>query len=275
MNNIKKITQRIKESFTKITQKPVSSTTTIGIIILIGFIILGSFFKSGLNNISVLTNAQGITVSGTSERYVTSDRGSLSINLTLDDSNISNDTGIKTIINARDSLIKYLVDYGIDSKDIDVQPISNISMCTLRDKNSWDTCLGKKYTEYILNMNVSSNDVNKIKDLSLNINNYVNNELKNYFQDVNLNINNTQYFYTKLSGIKTEMLNEATKNAFERAEAIAKSTGNHAGNVITASQGVFQITAKDSIDTSDAGSYDTSTIDKKITAVTRVSFKVK
>jgi hypothetical protein len=71
------------------------------------------------------------------------------------------------------------------------------------------------------------------------------------------------------------MLNEATKNAFERAEAIAKSTGNHAGAVITASQGVFQITGKDSVDAQDYGIYDTSTIEKKITAVVRVSFKVK
>ena len=71
------------------------------------------------------------------------------------------------------------------------------------------------------------------------------------------------------------MLNEATKNAFERAEAIAKSTGNHAGAVITASQGVFQITGKDSVDAQDYGIYDISTIEKKITAVVRVSFKVK
>jgi hypothetical protein len=44
---------------------------TLSIIILLGFIILGAFFKSSMNNISVLTNAQGITVSGTSERFVT------------------------------------------------------------------------------------------------------------------------------------------------------------------------------------------------------------
>lgn len=275
MNNIKNVSQKIKECFTKLIHRPISSTATMGIIILIGFIILGSFFKSGLSNISVLTNAQGITVSGTSERFVTSDRATLSLNLTIDDSSISNDAGVKKITDARDTLIKFLVNYGIDAKEIDVQPMSSVPMCTLRDKNSWDTCLGKKYTEYLLNINVASDDVVKIKDLSLNINNYINNQLGSYFQNVNLNVNNTQYFYKKLSTIKTEMLNEATKNAFERAEAIAESTGNHAGNVITASQGVFQITSKDSVDASDYGSYDTSTVEKKITAVTRVSFKVK
>lgn len=275
MNKFNTIIEKIEEYVKRKIESKIFPLMIICVAIILGFIILGSSFKSGLGNISVLANAQGITVSGTSEKYVTSDRASLSINLLIDNPNLSNEANLKKIIDARDSLIKYLVNHGIDSKEVDVQPTSNIPMCTLRDKNSWDSCLGKKYSEYMLNVNIASDDVMKIKDLSLNINNYINNELGSYFENVSLNINTTQYFYTKLSNIKTEMLNEATKNAFERAEAIARSTGNHAGNVITASQGVFQITSKDSVDTSDYGSYDTSTIDKKITAVTRVSFKVK
>jgi hypothetical protein len=90
-----------------------------------------------------------------------------------------------------------------------------------------------------------------------------------------LSVANTQYFYTKLNDLKVELLNEATKNAFERAEAIASSTNNSAGAVITASQGVFQITSRDSVDSSDYGYYDTSAIDKKVNAVVRASFKVK
>lgn len=247
----------------------------IGIVVLVGFIILGSFFKSSMNNISVLTNAQGITVSGTAEKFVTSDRGTISILIKTDSMNVTDEQAIKKLSDARDSLIKYLVNYGIDAKEIDVLAFNTIQQCTLRDKNSWDTCLGKRYLEYNETINVSSDNVEKIKDLSLNLNSYINNELPQYFNNVDLSIQSTQYFYSKLADLKSEMLNEATKNAFERAESIAKSTNNHAGAVITASQGVFQITSRDSIDTSDYGIYDTSTIDKKITAVVRVSFKVK
>lgn len=248
---------------------------TLSIIILLGFIILGAFFKSSMNNISVLTNAQGITVSGTSERFVTSDRGTISILIKADSLGVGEEEAIRRLRDARDSLSKYLINYGIESKEIDILSLNTLSQCTLRDKNNWDSCLGQKYFEYNQTINISSSDVEKIKDLSLNINSYINNELSNYFKDINLSIMNTQYFYSKLADLKSEMLNEATKNAFERAESIAKSTNNHAGAVITASQGVFQITSKDSIDTSDYGIYDTSTIDKKITAVVRVSFKVK
>lgn len=275
MNKFNIMIGKIKEYIKRKMESKIFPLMITCMAIILGFIILGSFFKSGLGNISVLTNAQGITVSGTSEKFVTSDRGSLSINLLIDNPNDSNESNVKKITDARDSLVKYLVNYGINSKEIDVQPMNNISMCTLRDKDSWESCLGKRYSEYMLNINIASDDVMKIKDLSLNLNNYTNNELGNYFRDVNLNVNNTQFFYTKLSNIKTEMLNEATKNAFERAEAIALSTGNHAGNVMMASQGVFQITSKDNVDANDYGTYDTSTIDKKITAVARVSFKVK
>ncbi|MEI6352520.1 MAG: SIMPL domain-containing protein [Candidatus Nomurabacteria bacterium] len=269
---LQKIKNYFKNDFSGLASSP---SFVFGVLLLLGFIIFSISFRSGLNNISVLTNAQGITVSGTAEKFVTSDRGTISVNLKTDSLNNSGSVAIKTLSDARDSLIKYLVSYGIDVKDIDVLAFNTLDQCTNRDKNSWDTCLGKKYSEFNQTINISSNDVNKIKDLSLNVNSYIDNNLSQYFGDVNITVQNTQYFYTKLTDVKTEMLNESTKNAFERAEAIANSTGNHAGAVITASQGVFQITSKDSVDTSDYGSYDTSTIDKKITAVVRVSFKVK
>jgi hypothetical protein len=171
--------------------------------------------------------------------------------------------------------VKYLVASDVDENDIDVLAFSTISQCSMRQSGNWDNCVGKKYNEYNQTVTLASDDVLKIKDLSLSINLKVSTSLAKYFSNVELSVQNTQYLYTKLAAIKTEMLNESTKNAFERAEAIAKSTGNSAGAVITASQGVFQITSKDSTESSDYGLYDTSTIEKKITAVVRVSFKVK
>jgi hypothetical protein len=88
-------------------------------------------------------------------------------------------------------------------------------------------------------------------------------------------INTVEYFYTKLSDLRVELLKEATKNAKERASAIAESTGSIIGRVRDASQGVFQVTGKNSIEVSDYGSYDTSAIEKKVTALVRASFEVR
>lgn len=84
-----------------------------------------------------------------------------------------------------------------------------------------------------------------------------------------------QYLYTQLSKLRIEMVAEATKDAKARAEAIANSTGNQVGAVRSAETGVFQITSRNSTDVSDYGIYDTSSIDKDITAVVSVTFSMK
>lgn len=264
-----------KELFTKLQENIFSPLGIFGILIVCGFSIFGFIFRSSLSNIAILTNANGITVSGTAERFVTSDRGLLSLNIKTNSENISDEEAQKQLSLARTSLVHYLIKYGIDEKNIDTLAYTSFSQCTLRQSGNWDNCIGKKYNEYNQTINLTSDDVLKIKDLSLTINSKINTYLAKDFSNAELLVQNTQYFYTKLSTIKSEMLNESTKNAFERAESIAKSTGNSAGAVINASQGVFQITSKDSTDSNDYGMYDTSTIEKKITAVVRVSFKVK
>ncbi len=81
-----------------------------------------------------------------------------------------------------------------------------------------------------------------------------------------------EYYYGKLADLKLDMLSEATKDAQNRADRIAAATGAKLGSVQSASMGVFQITAVNSTEISDYGAYDTTTIDKKVTAVVRAAF---
>ena len=71
------------------------------------------------------------------------------------------------------------------------------------------------------------------------------------------------------------MIGKATQNAKERAASMAKNTGNKIGSLRSANTGVFQITPPDSTDVSDYGINDTSSIEKKITAVVNVTFAVE
>jgi hypothetical protein len=83
------------------------------------------------------------------------------------------------------------------------------------------------------------------------------------------------YFYTKIDELKIEMLAKATENAKARAENMAKATGNKIGVMRSAKMGVFQITPVNSTDVSDWGVYDTTSPDKKVTAVVNVSFAIE
>ena len=82
------------------------------------------------------------------------------------------------------------------------------------------------------------------------------------------------YFYKNLDNLKLELIGKATKNAKDRAEIMAKNTGGTVGSMVKASSGVFQITPKFSTEVSDYGTYDTSTIEKKVTSVVNVTFSV-
>ena len=94
-------------------------------------------------------------------------------------------------------------------------------------------------------------------------------------QGVPLTINEPAYTYTQLAGKRVEMLAKATADARGRARAIAAEAGAHIGAITNADTGIFQITAPNSTETSGSGTYDTRTIDKDITAVIGVSFRVE
>lgn len=91
---------------------------------------------------------------------------------------------------------------------------------------------------------------------------------------VNLVAEPPQYLYTQLSQVRIDMMAAATEDAKARATAIAKSTGDRVGAVRSAQAGVFQITARNSTDVSDYGIYDTTSIEKDITAVISITFNM-
>ena len=91
-------------------------------------------------------------------------------------------------------------------------------------------------------------------------------------EGVSLNSWQPEYIYTKLADLRQEMLGEATKDAKARAEVMAEASGAELGKLRSAHMGVFQITQPHSTEVSGYGMYDTSTKEKDITAVAKVSF---
>ncbi len=84
-----------------------------------------------------------------------------------------------------------------------------------------------------------------------------------------------QYYYTKLANLRVSLLADATLDAKARAEMIAQSAGGRVSSLRNARMGVIQVTAPNSRDVRDYGTYDTSTIDKDVTAVVTASFAVE
>ena len=98
-----------------------------------------------------------------------------------------------------------------------------------------------EFAGYNLTQSVSiqSKEVGKIESIARNITEIIN-------RGIEFTSSSPQYFYTKLSDVKQEMIANATKDAKERAEKIAENAGSDLGNLKKASMGVIQITAPNS-----------------------------
>lgn len=115
---------------------------------------------------------------------------------------------------------------------------------------------------------VNSRDVDRIQRVSGQIGALIG-------EGVPLTINPPAYTFTRLAEKRVEMLAKATRDARARAVAIAREAGSSIGPITNADTGSFQITVPDSTDMNNSGSYDTTTINKDITAVMAVTFRVQ
>ena len=242
--------------------------------IVIGVMFLFSMFvlSSGIESVN---KSDSISVTGTAEREVVSDMGKWTFSLSRNVPQSSYSYTTKQINDDMENTVKYLVNRGVKRENITVNPVTSTKVCESQNQVIYDQMGGQQCAgnfTYAINQKiiVESSDVNLIKDLSLNAANILYSTL-----GIQVMTNQVEYLYTKLNDLRVELLGEATKNAKERASSIAKSTGGKIGGVKSATQGVFQVTQKNSTEISDYGSYDTSTIDKKVTAIVRVNFSVK
>lgn len=83
------------------------------------------------------------------------------------------------------------------------------------------------------------------------------------------------YLYTKLSDLKVEMQAEAAKDARSRAQSIAQAAGASLGEVRWARMSAPSLTPLYSGSDDDGGVDDTSSLEKKITAIVTVGYGIK
>ncbi len=88
-----------------------------------------------------------------------------------------------------------------------------------------------------------------------------------------LNVQDPQYFLSNLPQYRISLAGAAMQDARARAEQIVKGSGS-VGPLRSASTGAVQVMAANSIDVSDFGTYDTSTIEKTVMVTVRATFSV-
>ena len=161
---------------------------------------------------------------------------------------------------------KYLTGQGIIQKDIIINQIETETIYKKNEKgNDTNTIEGYRLKQSV---ELRSNDVDKIARISREATGLIN-------EGIEFNSGSPDYSYTKLDELKVEMLAKATENAKLRADNMVKATGNKIGFMRSAKMGVFQITPINSTEISDWGVNDTSSLEKKVTAVINASFSIE
>lgn len=170
----------------------------------------------------------------------------------------------------RENINSYLAGKGINKANI---VFSSVDIDKEYD-NSYDNNgnrIKSVFTGYRLRQSVQieSNEVDKIEELSRQVSELINSGVEFYS-------NNPQYYYTKLSELKIEMIAEATKDANIRAMKIAENAGSAVGELKNADMGVFQIVAQNSSeDFSWGGSFNTTSKRKTATITVRLEYEVE
>lgn len=206
-----------------------------------------------------------VSVTGSAYEIVESDSGNLDLAL-----KVKRPTKAQAYSIAKSQLpviFEYLKSKGIDTdKNVDVKPVYGYYQYKTNPNGTTSSEIA--YFDLTQQIIVKSDDVKKIKEVSLDISSLMD-------KNIEIDVNSASYSYSKLSDLKVKLLKNATTDAKQRATAMLKSTNNHVGKIESVKMGVFQITPVDSTDVSDMGINDTSTIEKKITAVANVVFQIK
>ena len=237
------------------------SNLWLGIALAVGLIISTVIISNTVKTVKLAN--QTITVKGYAEKRIRSDFIVWGGNFTCRATQITE--AYQLLTNDMAIVEDYLVSKGIPKEQIIFQSIETRPI-PKRDERGMPTDLTASY-ELIQRFEIQSSEVDKITNIARESTELIKKEIL-------FNSYPPQYFYTKLSDLKIEMVATATKDARQRADQLAINSGCKVGSLRSASMGVFQITKANSTEMSDYGAYDISSLEKDVKAVVTASFSI-
>ena len=207
-------------------------------------------------------SSNGITVTGSAKTSATADNAVWTLNVSLTRPKVAD--AVEKVGTDVASVTKYLTDGGITSDEITLGSVSTYANEQWVNGNNTGNILNYRASRDVV---VRTKNVQLVAKLSQGIGSILS-------TGVSVNNYGPQYYISSLPKLRPQLLEAAMKDAKVRAEAITKAVGGKVGKVQSVKSGVFQVTTPDSTMTSDAGAYDTSSIEKTITSTVSVTFGV-
>ena len=196
-----------------------------------------------------------VTVTGSAKQRITSDYAIWDLSVTSQQSEAA---GAATQLASWTKQVRaFLSTQGVHGDELTVQPASTQTVT-----NDQNRVLGYQVTR---NFEVRSPRVQAVADVAEASARLVSNGIPLQAQPL-------QYVYTHLADLRPKLLAQAVKDAQNRGRVLLAATGGSLGKLRGVDVGVFQVTSPNSTEVSDYGVYDTSTLEKDVTAVVNVTF---
>lgn len=158
-------------------------------------------------------------------------------------------------------ITKFLKDNGNSNDKITINPIM------MNEIYKQDANAPKEYSLQ-QSITVESTEINKITNLAKQIEPLIN-------QGIMFSTQSIEYYTNKLPELRVSLLSAAINDAKARAQKIAESSGKKVGAIQSASMGIVQVLPVNSVDISDYGAYDTSSIDKDVMVTVKAIFRLE
>lgn len=230
----------------------------LGVSLIVVAIIAGIFINSLRSSGNVLTST------GSAKTSVVSDSAKFSGSVIAYGTQFELPARYKDIEADTSKVKDYLIKNGVTEEELTISPVTQFEQY---DYNNSGMNQPKQFQLSQI-VSVNSTDVEKVTKISNGVSDIAK-------SGVLFQTNGAQYFYSKLAELRVSLLGEAVKDAKARAREIAKASGGNVGKLKTATSGVVQVLAPNSIDTSDYGTYDTTTVEKDVMVTVRATFIIK
>ncbi len=235
----------------------------IGVSLIVGTVIVSNMV------IYVKTfNNSMLAVTGTAEQVVVSDEVKWTSDFSTDTTRGNLQAGYAQMSHDLSLVRAFLAKNGVSAGDITVTPVS-INQSFMNCKFNPASCSKAALAAYTLDQTVTvqSSHVNKVTALAQEAGSLAG-------QGVFFSTQSVKYYYNKLAGLRVKLIAAAVLDAQRRAQRIAADTGVKLGRLVSVNTGVLQLTPVNSTQMFNSGSYDTTTIKKKLTSVVNASFRL-
>lgn len=229
--------------------------------VILGLSLVAAALIGGYTFYAVRAMDNVLTVTGSAKTRVTANSVKWSLTVTRTVQQNGTAQGYAQIARDADAVVAFLTAQGVQGAEITTMPAS------LEEIYKNDASLPREY-HVRQTVIVQSANVDAIDALSKRLV-----ELSN--KGILVTGNWLEFYVTNLPELRVSLLTDAVTDARSRAENIARAGGQSVGALKSASSGVVQVLAPNSIDVSDYGQYDTQSKEKEVMVTARATFFVR